>query len=140
MFRNLSLALVMMATPPLAHAAPTKQHILFVAPHPDDEVLGTGAQIWKAQQRGDDYKVVIVTCGDAYDEALAAWKNSKAAKDRNGDGKIDYLDLGIARHDETLAALRCWVWLKIKSFSSAIPTAAFAKCTAPLPTRANSLA
>ena len=87
MFRNLSLALVMMATPPLAQAAPAKQHILFVAPHPDDEVLGTGAQIWKAQQRGDDYKVVIVTCGDAYDESLAAWKNSKAAKDLNGDGK-----------------------------------------------------
>jgi len=51
MFRNLSLALVMF-TPPLAQAAPAKQHILFVAPNPDDEVLGMGAQIWKAQQRG----------------------------------------------------------------------------------------
>src|SRR5262249_4448756 len=67
MFRNLFLALVMTATPPLAQAALAKQHILFVSPHPDDEVLGTGAQIWKAQQRGDDYKVVIVTSGDAYD-------------------------------------------------------------------------
>jgi LmbE family N-acetylglucosaminyl deacetylase len=43
---------------------------------------------------------------DAYNEALAAWKNSKAAKDLNGDGQIDYLDLGIARHGETLAALK----------------------------------
>jgi len=49
---------------------------------------------------------VIVRCGDAYREALVDCKNSKAAKDLNGDGKIDYLDLGIARHDETLVALK----------------------------------
>lgn len=86
------------------------QRILFVAPHPDDEILGTAAQIWNAQNNlgGEvaDYRIVIMTCGDAYVDAFNEWKASGKAQDLNGDGKIDYLDLGVARHSESLIALQ----------------------------------
>lgn len=38
--------------------------ILFVAPHPDDEILGCGGTIWKHARSGDQVHVLIATRGD----------------------------------------------------------------------------
>jgi len=41
-----------------------------VAPHPDDETLGTGGLIQRVLARGGTARVVLVTAGDGYVEAV----------------------------------------------------------------------
>jgi LmbE family N-acetylglucosaminyl deacetylase len=54
--------------PPLAlaplHLADADR-ILVLAPHPDDEVLGTGGVLQEAARRGLPVRVVFLTCGDS---------------------------------------------------------------------------
>lgn len=75
------------------------QRILVVAPHCDDEVLGCGGVIYKALQRGDQVKVVMMTNGDGF--LTAANLNfplvfSEVKK---------FLDLGELRQEETIKGL-----------------------------------
>jgi LmbE family N-acetylglucosaminyl deacetylase len=83
---------------------------LFFSPHPDDEGVGLSTEIWRATHSSAkekiEYQIVVMTCGDAYIEAMDLWTKSGKAKDLNNDGKIDYVDLGFARHQETLDALK----------------------------------
>ena len=107
----LLLAVVGWRLSPVAYAKTsvakvTAQRIIFFAPHPDDEMLGMGGSIWHAQHSSDtDYRVVIMTCGDAYKTAFDTWVSLNQARDLNLDGKIDLLDFGTARHNESLSAL-----------------------------------
>lgn len=101
-------ALFSIALPSTSQGNPSQMpnRILFVAPHPDDEVLGTGGQIWQAQQSSDvDYRVVLMTCGDGYPESFKNWVDKGWGRDLNHDGKIDFIDFGIQRHAESLRAL-----------------------------------
>ena len=43
---------------------------LFLAPHPDDEVMGAGATIAEARSRGVDVRLVVVTDGAAQGDAV----------------------------------------------------------------------
>src|SRR6516225_113163 len=108
---TIALMMVSIASPVTFLDASTTvsgHRILFVAPHPDDESLGTAGEIFNAQKqagRGIDYRVVIMTCGDAYKAAFQRWVELGLARDLNGDGKIDFLDFGITRRNETMSAL-----------------------------------
>jgi LmbE family N-acetylglucosaminyl deacetylase len=56
------------APPPLDVAA--HERLLVVAPHPDDETLGAGGLIARVLERGGSVRVVLVTMGDGYVEAV----------------------------------------------------------------------
>ena len=61
--------------------------LLVVAPHPDDEVLATGATIARTVAQGGDVHVVVATAGEA------------------GVNRTGATDLARARQDETRHAL-----------------------------------
>jgi len=46
------------------------ERLLVVAPHPDDETLGAGGLIQRVLARGGTVRVVLVTAGDGYVEAV----------------------------------------------------------------------
>ena len=47
------------------------EHLVVVAPHPDDETLGAGGLIRRVIERGGTVRVIFVTAGDGYVEAVA---------------------------------------------------------------------
>jgi len=46
------------------------ERLLVVAPHPDDETLGAGGLIQRVVARGGEVRIVLVTAGDGYVEAV----------------------------------------------------------------------
>lgn len=46
------------------------ERLLVVAPHPDDETLGAGGLIQRTLERGGAVRVVLITAGDGYVEAV----------------------------------------------------------------------
>ncbi len=60
-----------------AVAAPTapyierRERLLVIAPHPDDETIGAGGLIQRVRQNGGEVRVVLVTAGDGFVEAVA---------------------------------------------------------------------
>jgi LmbE family N-acetylglucosaminyl deacetylase len=51
-------------------AVNTGERLIVVAPHPDDETLGAGGLIQRVVERGGTIRVVLVTAGDGYVEAV----------------------------------------------------------------------
>jgi LmbE family N-acetylglucosaminyl deacetylase len=75
------------------------QRILVLAPHCDDETLGSGGLIQAARQAGIEVRVVIATNGDGY---MAA--TEKQSLDIYP-AASDYIKLGQSRQQESLDAL-----------------------------------
>jgi len=48
----------------------TDERLLVIAPHPDDETLGAGGVLQRVLARGGRARVVVVTAGDGYVEAV----------------------------------------------------------------------
>jgi len=69
------------------------QRVLVIAPHPDDEVLGTGGVIQKHLKRGDTIKIVMMTNGDG--QRVNPFASHKY-----------FLELGVRRQQETIKALQ----------------------------------
>ena len=46
------------------------ERLLVIAPHPDDETLGAGGLIQRLLERGGTVRVVLITAGDGYVEAV----------------------------------------------------------------------
>jgi LmbE family N-acetylglucosaminyl deacetylase len=70
------VALLLLAVP-CARASPPRplevrpaERLLVVAPHPDDETLGAGGLMQRVRERGGTVRVVLVTAGDGYVEAV----------------------------------------------------------------------
>lgn len=73
--------------------------VLVIAPHSDDETLGTGALVHRLTEQGATVLVVIMTNGDGFGTAVRA--NYLAVFARSE----DYIRLGKQRQQETRAAL-----------------------------------
>jgi LmbE family N-acetylglucosaminyl deacetylase len=79
---------------------PTKLRLLVFAPHPDDETIAAGGLIQQVLAGGGAVRVVFVTNGDGYVEAVRA---SVSRSDATGP---DFVAYGQRRHDEALRALQ----------------------------------
>ncbi len=72
--------------------------ILVIAPHPDDEALGCAGVIRQAVAAGAEVHVVLMTNGDAAELSLIFGERELTNSPRA------FINLGIARQDETLRA------------------------------------
>lgn len=88
---------------PRARVPERGQRVLVFAPHPDDETLGVGGLIDRAQRRGAEVRVVFLTCGDGFPLCAAAryhrWPGRAAmrrlAGDRRQEARRALLCLGL---------------------------------------------
>lgn len=75
--RRLLLAILLAAAGPASArpAAPLAigrgERLLVIAPHPDDETLGAGGLIQRVLAQGGEARVVLITAGDGFVEAVA---------------------------------------------------------------------
>ena len=76
------------------------QRLLVLAPHCDDETLGTAGLILAAERSGIQVRVVIATNGDGYFFATAQDFHKLYPK------SSDYIRMGEVRQQESLAALQ----------------------------------
>jgi LmbE family N-acetylglucosaminyl deacetylase len=73
--------------------------ILILAPHPDDETIGTGGVIQEALRAGADVRVVLFTNGENNELSFIVYKKRPILL-----GK-DVLNMGEVRHGESLVAV-----------------------------------
>jgi LmbE family N-acetylglucosaminyl deacetylase len=97
---------LLIATAALGAAQPSAldvnagERLVVVAPHPDDETLGTGGLIQRVIERGGTVRVVLVTAGDGYIEAV------EHETGRLRPRPADYVAYGERRLREARRALR----------------------------------
>ena len=96
-----ALALVGASTPaPVPLEIGEGERLLVVAPHPDDETLGSGGLVQRVLARGGTACVLLFTAGDGYVEAVE--EETGLPKPRPS----DYIAYGQRRLAEVRAALR----------------------------------
>jgi len=81
-------------------ALPPKSRVILFAPHPDDETLAAGGLLTRLVHQHAAVRVVFVTNGDGYPEAVKEGFHLQRPTDE------DYLELGELREREALAATR----------------------------------
>ncbi|QDT38200.1 PIG-L deacetylase family protein [Stratiformator vulcanicus] len=74
--------------------------ILVIAPHPDDEVIGCGGVIIKADEAGRRVGIVVVTSGDGYPN----WTAKIFEKDRENLKPADFKKVGTMRRQAAVDA------------------------------------
>ena len=79
---------------------PPGTRVLVFAPHPDDETIGAGGLIFRLARRGVPVRVVFVTNGDGYVQAVAHEFHEQRPRD------TDYVAFGEIRRREAVAAAR----------------------------------
>jgi len=84
----------------LALRAGPATRLLVVAPHPDDEALGSAGLIQRVIAAGGQVRVVLVTSGDAFPEGVEA--ETHIADPQPG----DYRSYGALREQETIGAMQ----------------------------------
>lgn len=81
--------------------------ILVLAPHPDDETLGTGGLIRIALEKGADVKVVVATDGDNNEGYLFHKSIQQDLTPQNLKfNPQNFVELGIKRQNESTAAMQ----------------------------------
>ena len=73
--------------------------VIIFAPHPDDESLAAGGLMHQVVEQGGEVRVVFVTNGDGYPEAV------RRQLGRAPRSSQDFVEYGRQRHDEALQAL-----------------------------------
>ncbi len=81
-------------------ALPAEPRVLVFSPHPDDETLAVGGLIYRLVHRRVPVRVVFVTNGDGYPEAVEEDFSVRTPTD------ADYLAYGELRQREAIAATR----------------------------------
>jgi LmbE family N-acetylglucosaminyl deacetylase len=76
------------------------ERLVVVAPHPDDETLGAGGLVQRVLQRGGSVRIVLVTAGDGYVEAVVHETGQLRPP------AADYIAYGRRRLGEARAAIR----------------------------------
>jgi LmbE family N-acetylglucosaminyl deacetylase len=76
------------------------ERLLVIAPHPDDETIGAGGLIQRVLEQHGTVRVVLMTAGDAYVEAVT--HETHQPKPR----PTDFIALGERRMKESRAAMR----------------------------------
>jgi LmbE family N-acetylglucosaminyl deacetylase len=76
------------------------ERLLVVAPHPDDETLGAGGLAQRVLERGGSVRVVLMTAGDGYVEAVVRATGQPRPR------PAEYIAYGERRLGEARAALR----------------------------------
>ncbi len=101
------LALAAILAPRAATSQPSpsvelgaRERLLVVAPHPDDETLGAGGLIQRVLARGGSVRVVLMTAGDGYVEAVVHATGLPRPR------AAEYIAYGERRLRETRAAIR----------------------------------
>jgi len=89
-----------LAAQPTELAVKRGERLLVLAPHPDDETLGAGGLIQRVLARGGTVRVVLVTAGDGYVEAVVHETGRLRPRPR------DYVAYGERRLREARFALR----------------------------------
>jgi LmbE family N-acetylglucosaminyl deacetylase len=84
----------------LALRAGPATRLLVVAPHPDDEALGSAGLIQRVIAAGGQVRVVLVTSGDAFSEGVEAETHIADPRPR------DYRSYGALRERETIEAMQ----------------------------------
>ena len=95
----LSNFLLRMNLPDINPAEKTDR-VLVIAPHCDDEILGSAEFIKKTIKNGGSVEVVFVTNGDGFKSALQVDYFKASPK------PSDYINFGYARQEESLKALK----------------------------------
>lgn len=99
----------LLLVPALAAAAPAPvaplevdphERLLVVAPHPDDETIAAGGLMQQVLAEGGSARVVLLTAGDGYVEAVAQDSGDPRPK------PVEFLAFGERRLGETRGALR----------------------------------
>jgi N-acetyl-1-D-myo-inositol-2-amino-2-deoxy-alpha-D-glucopyranoside deacetylase len=85
--------------PPAVLDVPNATRLLVIAPHPDDEVLGTGGLMQRVKATGGAVRIVYLTDGDGYPEGVKEEDHVEAPTAK------DYLGYGKQRRREARAAL-----------------------------------
>ncbi len=102
LFPMLPLAAVLLVASPVA--APLEigagERLLVIAPHPDDETLGAGGLVQRVLARGGSARVVILTAGDGYPDAVARETGNREPR------PADFVAYGRRRMGEARAAVR----------------------------------
>ena len=78
----------------------SKDRLLILAPHPDDEVLGCGGMIQKAVARGLPVRVVFLTYGDSNQWSFLVYRKHPVVTPKG------VQRMGLLRRDEALAAAK----------------------------------
>jgi len=87
-------------TPPRpVYRVPEATRLMVVAPHPDDEMLGTGGLMQRVLETGGTVRVVYLTDGDGYPEGVQAEDHVESPT------AADYRGYGRQRRREARAAL-----------------------------------
>ncbi len=76
------------------------ERLLVLAPHPDDETLGTGGLVQRVLANGGTVKIVLLTAGDGYREGVASETGRPQPR------PSEYVEYGERRFHEAQAAAR----------------------------------
>ena len=76
--------------------ADTPRCLLVIAPHPDDETIGTYTLITRLRRRGVEVRVLVVTDGGGSHPNSLAWPRARLVKERQRETRRAMRGIGVA--------------------------------------------